>query len=472
MYGADPPEPQQATKKSQMEEKEVDDGKVKGHWDLRLTSFQKLMFIKAFQEEKTIFATTEFVRSNLGQQFVESPAVTLQSLYDDMNKITPLVFVLSTGSDPMGAFLRFARDRGCTDKIQSISLGQGQGPVAEKLILGAVKSGDWVFLQNCHLAASWMLSMETLVKDLGEKPDEIHEDYRLFLSSMPAKHFPVSVLQNAVKVTNEPPKGLRANLRRAFTEITTNFFEENILGLKWRKMIFGICMFHAAILERKKFGPLGWNIKYEFNDSDRECALLNLQMFCNEGTIPWDTLTYITGEITFGGRVTDALDQRCLRAILKVFFYPETLAENYKYSPSGIYYAPDCDLHEGYKDYIESLPMVDEPEIFGMHENANIAFQTQETNLLDHVLDVHRDSLAQEPASPTTNSVRARESILESLLCQEVARFNKLLRVIKVVVCQLQKAIKGFVVEERRTGKSLYASSMHCSRGWACCYPH
>lgn len=109
--------------------------------------------------------------------------------------------------------------------MQSISLGQGQGPVAEKLIVAAAKSGDWVFLQNCHLAASWMLAMENMVKDMSEKPDEIHEDYRLFLSSMPAKHFPVSVLQNSVKVTNEPPKGIRANMRRAFAELTPQFFE-------------------------------------------------------------------------------------------------------------------------------------------------------------------------------------------------------------------------------------------------------
>ena len=72
-----------------------------------------------------------------------------------------------------------------------------------------------------------MLSMENLVKALAEKPDEIHEDYRLFLSSMPANHFPVSVLQNAVKVTNEPPKGIRANMRRAFADLTPQFFDEH-----------------------------------------------------------------------------------------------------------------------------------------------------------------------------------------------------------------------------------------------------
>ena len=69
--------------------------------------------------------------------------------------------------------------------------------------------------------------MEETVKAMAEKPDEVHESFRLFLSSMPAKHFPVAVLQNSVKVTNEPPKGLRANLKRAFGEITPQFFEEN-----------------------------------------------------------------------------------------------------------------------------------------------------------------------------------------------------------------------------------------------------
>lgn len=64
---------------------------------------------------------------------------------------------------------------------------------------------------------------------------------------------------------------------------------------QWRSMIFGISMFHAVIQERKKFGPLGWNIMYEFNDSDRECALDTMKMFCSEGVIPWDALEYITG---------------------------------------------------------------------------------------------------------------------------------------------------------------------------------
>ncbi|XP_071825285.1 dynein axonemal heavy chain 6-like isoform X2 [Apostichopus japonicus] len=468
-----PPDPPQEGEEAPPPE---DDGKVKGHWNDRLSSFQKLMLIKSFLEEKVVFAMTDFVSENLGKQFVESPPVDLATLYNDMTPSTPLVFVLSTGSDPMGAFQRFARERGYLDRIQAISLGQGQGPVAEKLMDGAVESGDWVFLQNCHLAASWMLAMEEKIKAMGEPGAEIHEDFRLFLSSMPTTKFPVSVLQNSVKVTNEPPKGLRANVRRAFSEITPEAFEEHILGLQWRKLTFGLCLFHAIIQERKKFGPLGWNIKYEFNDSDRECALENLKMFLSDGEIPWDALVYITGEITYGGRVTDAWDQRCLRTILRRFFSPNTLDPEYKYSDSGIYYCPDMDTLAEYRQYIEDLPIIDEPEIFAMHNNANITFQRQETQTLVNTILEVQPRMASGGSGKTSDEIvyELAESILQKLpekldieeafqemfkpddkgrmnslttvLTQEVDRFNGLLKVIKDSMRTIQKAIKGFVV--------------------------
>ncbi|KAF6103026.1 dynein axonemal heavy chain 6 [Phyllostomus discolor] len=445
-------------------------------WLSQLSSFQKLILIKCCKEEKVVFALTDFVIENLGKHFIETPPTDLPTLYQDMSCNTPLVFILSTGSDPLGAFQRFARESGYSERVQSISLGQGQGPIAERMIKDAMKSGNWVFLQNCHLAVSWMLAMEELIKTFTDPNIVIKDSFRLFLSSMPSKTFPVTVLQNSVKVTNEPPKGLRANIRRAFTEMTPSYFEENILGRRWRQIIFGICFFHAIIQERKKFGPLGWNICYEFNDSDRECALLNLNLYCQEGKIPWDALIYITGEITYGGRVTDNWDQRCLRTVLKRFFSPETLEENYKYSESGIYFAPLADSLQEFKDYIENLPLIDDPEIFGMHENANLVFQYKETNtLINTILEVQprsssggegksNDEIVQELVASVRTRVpeilemeSASESLfikdsqgrlnsLTTVLGQEVDRFNNLLKLIHTSLETLDKAIAGLVV--------------------------
>ncbi|KAG8249562.1 Dynein heavy chain 6, axonemal [Homalodisca vitripennis] len=330
---------------------------------------------------------------------------------------------------------------------------------------------------NCHLASSWMLDMERIILHIQENPRDVHTDFRLFLSSMPSNRFPVSVLQNSVKVTNEPPKGLRANLKRAFNEITEDFFEDHALYGKWRKMIFGLCMFHAVIQERKKFGPLGWNILYEFNDSDRECALLNLQLFCQDSyKIPWDALEYTTGEITYGGRVTDYWDQRTLKTILKGFFAPDTLEEGYKYSESGTYYSPDVITLTEFRDFIESLPLIEEPEIFGMHENANLAFQTKETaSVIVTIMEVQpRESAGAEGKSSDEIAFELADMIKErimtkidpdeahpillrtdsrgtlpsltTVLFQEVDRFNRMLRVMHTSLRDLQLAIKGLVV--------------------------
>jgi dynein heavy chain len=78
--------------------------------------------------------------------------------------------------------------------------------------------------------------------------------------------------------------------------------------------VFACSFFHAVIQERRKFGPIGWNKHYDFSQSDLQCSLQTLRMLLDEqpGDIPWPALLYVTGQINYGGRVTDDLDRRCL----------------------------------------------------------------------------------------------------------------------------------------------------------------
>ncbi|XP_076649863.1 dynein heavy chain at 16F [Halictus rubicundus] len=446
-------------------------------WDNLLSDIEKLMLLKALKEERLIFAITAFVAKNLGQKFVESPMAALPLLFADTSNKIPLVFILTTGSDPFSGFQRFAAEMNFSDRYNSISLGQGQGPVAEGHIRKGTVEGRWVFLQNCHLATSWMISMEQIILEIAEEQEgRIHNDFRLFMSSMPSVAFPVSVLQNSVKVTNEPPKGLKANIKRALHDFDEEFFESHHLNEKWRKLIFGICFFHAIIQERKKFGPLGWNILYEFNDSDRECCLLNLKLFCVHDRIPWNALIYTTGEITYGGRVTDGWDLRCMKTILDIFFSPKTLKDDYIYSHSGKYYCPNFKTLQEYKDFVETFSIIDDPEVFQMHENANIIYQLKEAQfVVNIILEVQpKESASEEGKSSSDMAYEIADMILAriqvkidpakcnpkhlvrdskgrlpsmtTVLVHEVDRYNTLLKRIHGSIENLQRAIKGFVV--------------------------
>lgn len=80
------------------------------------------------------------------------------------------------------------------------------------LIEEGLREGHWVFLANCHLMTSWLPALEKLVEGLPAR--EPAPGFRLWLSSAPAAAFPLGLLQRGVKMTTEPPQGLRANLQR------------------------------------------------------------------------------------------------------------------------------------------------------------------------------------------------------------------------------------------------------------------
>ena len=114
--------------------------------------------------------------------------------------------------------------------------------------------------------------------------------------------------------------------------------------------MYSLAFFHAVVQERRKFGPLGWNIRYEFNDSDFETSYTLLRNFLDlPQDIPWDAINYVIGEISYGGRVTDDWDRRSLLTILAKFINEDVLADGYKFSESGTYSQVPIGSLEDYK---------------------------------------------------------------------------------------------------------------------------
>ncbi|XP_062847578.1 dynein axonemal heavy chain 3 [Trichomycterus rosablanca] len=446
-----------------------------GKW-CTLVGMECMVVLRCFRPDKLVPAVQDFIVDNMGQTYIEPPTFDLAKSYNDSNCCSPLIFILSPGSDPTAVLLKFAEDLNMGgNKTQAVSLGQGQGPIAANLINSALSNGTWVLLQNCHLATSWMPTLEKICEEVLT-PENTHPDFRLWLTSYPCEKFPVSILQNGVKMTNEPPKGLRANLLRSYLSDPISdpaFFSSSTKPQAWQKLLFGLCSFHALVQERRTYGPLGWNIPYEFNESDLRISMRQIQMFLDEyEEIPLEALTYLTGECNYGGRVTDDKDRRLLLSLLSTF-YSWDLIHHHSYSlcEGNIYYVPPHGPYQSYLDYIRNLPITAEPGVFGLHSNADITKDNQETNqLLNGVLltlprqtgggakspqevvdELAEDIMLKLPGDFDVEDVMVKypvkyEESMNTVLRQEIIRFNRLTQVVRSSLTSIRRALKGQVV--------------------------
>ncbi|XP_032391908.1 dynein heavy chain 3, axonemal isoform X1 [Etheostoma spectabile] len=443
---------------------------------ITLEGMDRMVVIRCFRPDKLVPAVQDFIVNNMGQAYVEPPTFDLAGSYKDSNCCSPLIFVLSPGSDPTAGLLKFADDLDMGgSKTQTISLGQGQGPIAAHMINKAIKDGTWVVLQNCHLATSWMPALDRICEETIT-PENTHPSFRLWLTSYPSDKFPVSILQNGLKMTNEPPKGIRANLLRSYLShpiSDPDFFDSSKKQVTWQKFLFGLSFFHALVQERRNFGPLGWNIPYEFNESDLRISMRQIQMFLDEyDEVPLEALTYLTGECNYGGRVTDDKDRRLLLSLLSIFYSWDLIEqEGYHLCEGDLYYVPAHGPYQTYVNYIRSLPICADPCVFGLHSNADITKDNQETNqLLDGVLltlprqtgggakspqevvdELAEDILSKLPADFNIQMVIDKypvmyEESMNTVLRQEIIRFNRLTHVVRVSLVNLRKALKGQIV--------------------------
>ncbi|CAG9317056.1 unnamed protein product [Blepharisma stoltei] len=440
-----------------------------------LSIFHLLLLMKAFREEKIFTLVNRFVDENLGPEFLQASQISIEELFQDSRPKIPLIFILSSGGDPMNMIQKYAKIRSMNEKLDVISLGKGQGERAKRFIEHGIREGKWIVLQNCHLAKSWMPELERLVYIIGETNSQPHEDFRLFLTSMPCDYFPVAVLQNGTKVTSEQPKGLKSNMLRSISMIQEEKIEKSAKPEELRKFLMSLCFFHGVVKERLKFGSLGWNVSYEFNESDFDTSIEMITLFLEEESIPVDAIKYITGEIIYGGRVTDSIDRRTLNSILSSFVSVEVLEHDYAFSPSKLYKIPTVHNLDGFKQYVKTLPSEDDPEIFGMHPNANITYQIKESELIvltvlsiqpkekgrlgkpsdtivdeiaKQILEILPRPLLISEAGPITFA-KEKNGLMDALatfLMQEISRFNKLLSSIRASLEDLRKAIRGLAL--------------------------
>ncbi|CAK9054035.1 Dynein axonemal heavy chain 2 (Axonemal beta dynein heavy chain 2) (Ciliary dynein heavy chain 2) [Durusdinium trenchii] len=355
-----------------------------GEWHERLDPLQKLIVVRCIRPDRVLPAVQVFVALKLDSKFVEPPPLDLEAIYDETSCLTPLLFVLTPGMDPTGQLRALAVSRNVA--WQTISLGQGQEPIrggtfrkAEKMMPPAE---NLIGLADSHLCVHWLPALEKLIERTFDQGP--HEKFRIFMSSSPTPKFPIQLLQNCIKMTTEPPKGLKANLVRLLQNTSEDSYNRVKETQKYRRLFFSLCWFHAVLLERKKFKMLGWNIGYDFNDSDFDICENILAMYLDENPteIPWDAIRYLIAEANYGGRVTEHPDNRVLRSYVNEFFCTAALQPKFQLSTLNTYYIPEDGSLHSYRQYVQSLPLSEPPEAFGQHTNAEISSSLADTDIL------------------------------------------------------------------------------------------
>ncbi|KAL7699312.1 dynein heavy chain cytosolic putative [Lotmaria passim] len=295
-----------------------------------------------------------------------------------------------------------------------------------------------------------------------------HPDFRVFLSAEPSNVIPIGILQRSVKLTSEPPTGIRQNIARAMKNFSDEPWERSAKPTEYRCIMFSMCFFHAVVVERKKFGPLGWNRAYPFNAGDlTTCMEVAANYMEDRPKVPWEDLRYVFGEIMYGGHITDDWDRVLCMAYLQSYIVPECC--------DGLLLAPGLPVPPpaSYQEYVQWLTTSDDfpaesPLLYGLHPNAEINYRTTQADVLFRTINELQpkkhsggDMLSpQEIVQQKIDEIRERlpephnlqdlaerleedRSPQQHVFYQESERMNILIETLRVSLEELDLGLKG-----------------------------
>mmetsp|Transcript_25005 Transcript_25005/g.85566 ORF Transcript_25005/g.85566 Transcript_25005/m.85566 type:complete len:4525 (+) Transcript_25005:136-13710(+) len=463
-----------------MECERPEEEQMPGDWK-KMEPFEQLLLFRALRPDRMSNKLSMFVENIIGTEYITSVPFDLPKSFADCSPGTPCFIYLSPGVDVAAAVEAMGAKEGFTfesGRYASVSLGQGQETIAYNKLKQFHKNGGWVLLQNIHLTIDWTNGeLEKVVDKLAEGA---HQDFRLFLSAEPPpileKGLAISLLQNSVKLTNEPPAGMKANLLRAYGNFTEEMFESCAKQAEFKSIVFALCYFHAAILERKKFGVgnmpgalsgIGWNMNYPFNTGDLLCCGNVVNNYLeNNSKVPWDDLKYIIGEIMYGGHVVEDWDRRLSEMYLESYLKEDLLEGNFEFF-KGFVSPPNTLNKKQTLEFVNKTFEKESPLAFGLHQNAEIGFKLREAESLcssllslqpreaggeggvsteDKAKTVLDDVLRDMPEQFDMEEIRSRIDELSPYVMvaiQESERMNVLLAEMKRSLAELDLGLKG-----------------------------
>ncbi|KAL3939676.1 MAG: hypothetical protein SGBAC_005637 [Bacillariaceae sp.] len=251
----------------------------------------------------------------------------------ELGPTVPLMLCSAPGHDVSGRIEAMARE--FKKDISAVAMGSSEGfDSVDSLFSASSKRGSWLMLKNCHLCTDWL--RETFVKRLQSLGQNMHTDFRLFITCEINPNLPTALLRLSDTIVAEAPSGIKASITRFVSSISKNRFDSPVRN----RLYLLLAWAHAVIQERLRYVPQGWSEKYEFTEADATHALDVIDALIKDMSseadsldpekLPWDAIRSTLRKGVFGGRVTQPVDQDELDKLVNYLFVPESFNLGFK----------------------------------------------------------------------------------------------------------------------------------------------
>ncbi|XP_050526495.1 cytoplasmic dynein 2 heavy chain 1 isoform X2 [Daktulosphaira vitifoliae] len=336
---------------------------------IKLTNFQQVLVVQALKPDKLYKTLTDFVLKQLKLSDLSPTLLKMSELAKE--KVGSIMIITSVGSDPSDELRLLAKQQTNNNCIE-ITMGANQVEIEQ--LEKHCKQPKWLILKNLHLCStSTLVSLEEHLKSLNTT----NKEFILWITTEMTDKIQTSLILSCIKVAYETPRGLKKNIRRAYSVCQSDNIKCNTIDES--RSIYALAWFHSILLERRTYIPQGWSQYYEFNDSDLLAALRVIRQYTakDNNTIKWPYIHGLYEKAIYGGRITNTQDIEILKTYLKIIFGVNS--SNWNNSILGIQELNSTD-NQAIEKALKNIPDQDLPSLLNMPDNVDKSWQKKESD--------------------------------------------------------------------------------------------
>jgi dynein heavy chain len=247
-----------------------------GSWQERLGPYRSLLVLRSLRLDMVMDAVEDLIEDQLNFKREDRAEFSVENAYEESTTETPITCIFKGVVTPLDEVMTCAKRRNMLKRLWVFSLEQCKGPKILEAIKEAATWGKWVLLHNCHTNTPWINSaLRMALNDV--KTRQIHDSFRLWLTTESMPGPPPYLLADSVKIVVEPAKGVKCKMVQILKfEKADEFYHVNNNGAKHSEKLFQLALFHSVVQERANFGAIGWNVPVELDHTVFNLAKVEL----------------------------------------------------------------------------------------------------------------------------------------------------------------------------------------------------